>query len=367
LRPSADVLIHEIYEALLDEEAMALLPSRLAAAVGARSSTFQIYEGQTPVYLASSYFSGEMTEFYMANDVVSLDCWTPLVTERGLFNQAVDADMFMSREQFKSTAFHNEFFRRFGDDTGYSLGAVLKTRSGIVGLGLHHALGAKSYGDAGVETLNAVLPHLRRLVEARSVLTVADHRVRDAEVLLHAQAIAILLVDRLGRIAFANAAAERILARSDGLVCRNGFLRAHGLQGARLEAAISQVVGAAASADAVAIARPSEAKAYHVLITPHRGPGARPDRGMILIEDPEQDDPGIAMRLRSLFDLSAAQADLAARLFAGETLVEASENRGVLVSTSRTQLNGVLAKTGMGRQSELMAMIGRLPRARTPD
>lgn len=356
-------LVDEIYEALLDEEAMAALPARLAAAVGARSSTFQIYEGQSPVYLASSYFSAEMTEFYMENDIVSLDCWTPLVTDRSLFDRAVDADLFMSRDQFRNTAFHNEFFRKFGDDTGYSLGAVLRTRTGMVGLGLHHALGAGSYGEGAIETLNGALPHLKRLAEARAVLSLSDARTRDAEVLLHAQATAILLVDHVGRIAFANRAAERILAASDGLSSRNGFLRSAGALGSRLEAAIARAAGREGSGDAIVLPRPSGEASYRLLIARHRGPGARSGRAMVLVEDPAREDPGLAARLRLLFGLSGTEAELAARLFAGETLAEASDARGVLVSTSRTQLNVILAKTDLRRQSELMAMIGRLPRA----
>ncbi len=360
-------IVDHIYEALLDDEAMTQLPAHLAAAVGARSSTFQIYEGQTPVYIASSYFSDEMTQFYMENDVSALDCWTPLVTDRGLFDQAIDSDMFMSRDQFRSTGFYNEFFRRFGDDTGHSLGAVLRTRTGIVGLGLHHAFGTGAYGDTAVATLDGALPHLRRLAEARAILAHADSRTRDAEAMLNAQPTAILLVDGAGRIVFANPAAETILGRADGVASRLGHLRAAGHQSARLEAAIATAAGAMADGDAIAVDRPSGGSAYRVLVAPHRGPGARPGRAMVMIEDPDLEDPGIAGRLRLFFGLTSAEADLAARLFAGETLAEASEARRVLVSTSRTQLNAILAKTGLRRQGELMAMIGRLPRLHASD
>lgn len=355
-------IIDEIYEALIDEEAMAALPGRLAAAVGARSSTFQIYEGQAPVFLASSYFSEAMNQYYMENEVSVLDPWTPLVTKRGLFDQAVESDIYLSRKQFENTAFYNEFIRRFGDDTGFSLGAVLKTRGGFVGIGLHHALRAQAYDDGAIDILNGALPHLKRLAEARSVLMAADIQIRDAEALLHAQAAAILLVDPTGQIRFTNRAAEALLRVGDGLISSNGLLRTTG-RNARMEAAIARAAGGSGLGDALQVERPSGALSYRLLITPHRGPGARPARAMVLVEDPTTQSPDLAETLRSMFGLSAAESDLAVRLFGGESLADASEARGVLVSTGRTQLNVILAKTGARRQGDLLRMIAGLPRA----
>lgn len=355
-------IIDEIYEALIDEEAMAALPGRLAAAVGARSSTFQIYEGQTPVFLASSYFSEDMNRYYMENDVSVLDPWTPLVTENGLFDQAVDSDMYLCRKQFENTAFYNEFFRRFGDDTGFSLGAVLKTRGGLVGLGLHHALRAQAYGDGAVDILNGALPHLRRLAEGRAILMSAEAQIRDAEALLHAQASPILLVDVTGQIRFANRAAEALLALGDGLISRSGQLRTV-CRNDRMEAAIASAAGGSGLGDALLIERPSGEASYRLMITPHRGPGARPGRAMVLVEDPTIQCPDLAKSLRSMFGLSGAEADLAVRLFTGETLADASEARGVLVSTGRTQLNVILAKTGARRQSDLLRIIAGMPKS----
>lgn len=355
-------IIEDIYEALLDEEAMEALPGRLAAAVGARSSSFQIHEGGTITHLGTSYFSPEMSRYYAEEGVYAFDCWTNTVIEREMFDRAVDSDLLISREQFRETPFYNEFFRRFGDDTGHSIGAVLRTRTGIVGLGLQHAFGSKTFDDGAIETLENALPHLKRMAEARAVVSRADGRVRDAEALLDAQATAILLVDRLGVIRFANAASERILARNDGLGSRGGMLRATGADAPVLEAAIGRAAAPRPEGDALVIARPSGERGYRLLLAPHRGRGARPGRVMVMIDDPAQTDTGLADRLRALFDLSAAEADLAARLFVGESMAEASDGRGVLISTSRSQLNAILAKTGLHRQGELMAMIGHLPR-----
>ena len=355
-------IIEHIYEALLDDAAFDALPARLADMVGARSATFQTVVGGAPVHIASHYFSAEMGAYYMANGIGAVDTWNSVVIEKGLANRAVASDDIMTRQDFERGAFYNDFFRRFGDDTGISLGAIIQTRDGHVGLGLHRALTDAAYGDEARCALQAALPHLRRLAEARTLLTAADVRQRDAEAMLHGQAAPVLLTDGAGRVLFANAAAETLLDGADGLTSRLGVLRAVGPQAARLETAIARAASAVPTADAILVVRPSGAAALRVVVSPHRAPGALPGRALILIEDPAAGDDGVHGRLRQMFGLSPAEADLAVRLAEGRTPAEIAEARRVLPSTVRTQLNSLMAKTGARRQSDLVAIVARLPR-----
>jgi len=354
--------VDDIYSAALDDEAMAALPARLATMAGARSASFQIFSGQTPISVWTSYFTAEMSAYYLANNLVETDAWTSLVADLRLHDQAVDSDDHLSRSDFARGAFHNEFFRHFGDDTGVSLGAVLTMPGGMIGVGLHRAIDAPAYDPRNRHALSSVLPHLRRMVEMRGALTSAQQAARDMGALLHAQTSAVLLVGADGRIAFANAEAETILGAKDGLSARSGIFSAVGQVGAALEAAMARA--ALGGGDALLVERPSGKAAYRLLITPHRGKGVAPGRVMVVIEDPSTVDPGLGARLRRLYGFTAAEADLAERLLQGQALSEASEARGVMVSTGRSQLNSMLAKTGVRRQSELLAMLARTPGVR---
>lgn len=357
-------MIEHIYDALLDDEALDALPARLAEMVGARSATFQTVVGETPVHVAAHYFSEEMGAYYLANDIVALDPWTPQVVQRGLVNRAVSADDFMTRDTFKRTAFFNEFFRRFGDDTGVSLGGIITTRDGYVGLGLHRPLGGAEYDLAERAALDAVLPHLRRLAEARARLGLLEGRIRDMETLLSSQAAPVIMTNGGGRILFANAAGIDLLSEMDGVSSNLGVLRAAGPSGARLEAALARAAGAKPTGDAILAPRPSGKPPLRIVVAPHRGLKATPGRVMVLIEDPSTTDPTLGDRLRRLFGLSAAEAELAVLLADGRSMAEIADARRVLSSTARSQLNAVLAKTGARRQSDLMALIARLPRLR---
>jgi DNA-binding CsgD family transcriptional regulator len=62
--------------------------------------------------------------------------------------------------------------------------------------------------------------------------------------------------------------------------------------------------------------------------------------------------------IRSLFDLTPAEAGVARGLGAGRTLDEVAADRGVSRNTIRTQLSSLLQKTGCRRQAELVSLLG---------
>jgi DNA-binding CsgD family transcriptional regulator len=64
--------------------------------------------------------------------------------------------------------------------------------------------------------------------------------------------------------------------------------------------------------------------------------------------------------LTQALGLTGAEAKLASCLGTGEPIERAAERLGVSLSTARTQLKAVFAKTNTHRQAELVALIGRL-------
>ncbi len=64
-----------------------------------------------------------------------------------------------------------------------------------------------------------------------------------------------------------------------------------------------------------------------------------------------------ASLLNALFDLTPAEARLAADLTSGLTLAESAAKHGVTVKSARTYLERIFHKTGTHRQSQLVAML----------
>ena len=61
--------------------------------------------------------------------------------------------------------------------------------------------------------------------------------------------------------------------------------------------------------------------------------------------------------LHALYGLTPAEARLAGALAIGKTLIECSIDRSVSINTTKTQLNAILAKTGLHRQVDLVRLL----------
>jgi DNA-binding CsgD family transcriptional regulator len=62
--------------------------------------------------------------------------------------------------------------------------------------------------------------------------------------------------------------------------------------------------------------------------------------------------------VQSLFDLTAAEARVARSLAIGQTVEEIASEKGVSPHTVRTQVRGVMEKTGSRRQADVVALLG---------
>jgi DNA-binding CsgD family transcriptional regulator len=85
--------------------------------------------------------------------------------------------------------------------------------------------------------------------------------------------------------------------------------------------------------------------------------GASSTSVAVFISDPEDThSPGHDV-LRELYGLTPAEARLVRRLASGRSLREVARLHAVALSTVRSQVKGVLQKTGTRRQAELVALV----------
>jgi DNA-binding NarL/FixJ family response regulator len=71
-------------------------------------------------------------------------------------------------------------------------------------------------------------------------------------------------------------------------------------------------------------------------------------------------------QLADMFGLTKAEAELAAAVGAGRRLHDIAEERGVRMTTLRTQMRAIYSKTRTSRQAELAQMIAGLPVSSQP-
>ena len=184
----------------------------------------------------------------------------------------------------------------------------------------------------------------------------------------------VMLIDETLRLHHANLAAHRLLASGRGLIDRAGTLgAAGGTRDADLMQAVRRLrLGAAPEApgsDKVVLRIPSAEGAADalavVLVALHPsetlGIFGRRDLAMVLVHDLQRRLVPDALVIEAAFELTPAEARVAARIANGEKVEAIAAAHGVLVATVRTQLSQVFAKVGVGRQQELVARILALP------
>jgi len=239
--------------------------------------------------------------------------------------------------------------------------------SEVLSLTLNRSRQAGAFGQAEVDLLRALVPHMRRSMNLFRQL----RRVHDlGQVLVESLdflPVGVVLAGLSGDVFATNRTARDILAIQDGLCLSAGGRLSTGQpeQDQRLQ----QMITAAAQFGArdlgpvgsFEVARSSDKGALGVMVFAAGGqPSAlmEPDGcAAIYLSDPHLRIETAEPVLRGLYGLTQAEARLAAQLVRGQTLEQVASQQGVSLNTLRTHLKRVFAKTGTARQADLVSLL----------
>ena len=183
--------------------------------------------------------------------------------------------------------------------------------------------------------------------------------------------IGVLTLSDARTVGFRNGVADRLLG--DGLeVGRDGRLRANGSKEAELSAAISRAVSQdpmseIADPRPIMIERAHAVRPLTVYVMPIRSSsGSRAGnfltfvRAIVLLIDSDSSEPADPALVRDILGVTLGEAKVASLIGIGLSPRDAAEKLGIAEETARTCLKRVFNKTGISRQSELVAMLSRL-------
>lgn len=175
--------------------------------------------------------------------------------------------------------------------------------------------------------------------------------------------VGMIAVDAQTTLLFANPTAERLLRAGLGLTCRQGCL---GATNPTKEGELRRLIRQAGLA---ALGRPSEAGGVLALPRPEGRPlsllicplrphvltfGPSVPAALLIFGDPDAGPCTSTQALIELYGLTPAEARLMAALVDGERLEDYADRQQISVNTARTQSKQVFAKTGHGRQADLI-------------
>lgn len=268
----------------------------------------------------------------------------------------------MPVEEFRASRIYRELLHPNGIE--YSLMVHYSdTSEDFTGLAFFRGAEAGPYSEEDSRGLSELIPHLRRTLAIQRRLFQLDHRLDASYQILESLPSGLVIVDEQGRSEFANAAARRIFAGKDGLDICAGKLQARPQQQGELLAIIRQTIDQGRHG-AIALVRPSGKPAIQCVVTRlamNRGEApanliARP-RAAVYLADPTQPLETPEQLLQRIFGLTHAEARILERLVYGRTPEQAASDSGVELSTVRTQLKSIFAKTNTTRQPELVQRV----------
>lgn len=350
----------QIYEALFDDEAFDRLPDVLAELVNARSALmiWQHKDGMTQC-VARSLSSPSWFDQYA--EFAEHDPYLALALRPQNANRVLLLNNWITPAAFQKSVIYNDLIRKHGDDTVYCMGSRIASAWGSGIIGIHKGKNNRPFETADRNRLHPVIFHAERVLRARGEIRSMRRAETFAEGALDVLGLAIVVVCSDGRVLHSNETAENVFRHSEELIVKNGRLLAtvHETE-KKLEFAVAQAtLPRNPVAAAVAIPRNAGEIAFLLTVTPLVGHGGKP-AAMILFRDTSKLDLSLPARLRTLFDLSNAEACVAADLANGFSPGEIAGNRGVSMNTLRTQLKSIHAKTECRRQSEFVALVRRL-------
>ena len=267
---------------------------------------------------------------------------------------------FWTEQQLDDVPIYRDFFRPRGLGWSASTGLRMPTGDNIV-LTIEREFGRGPLEKGPVEQLNELRPHLARaaFVSARLGL----QRAKGAHDTLASLGLPALLLDQEGTVVEANALIEDLPGEIQWRAGNQVALRDKSANG-QLFAALATLDSAGGGAPHSFALRDADHRATMVAhVVPIRRSAhdlfARSYALLVLTPVEPQKAPSAEL-MRSLFDLTAAEARVARGLVKGDTLDEIAAAGDVAISTVRSQLRQVLDKTGCARQAEVVALLANV-------
>jgi len=223
------------------------------------------------------------------------------------------------------------------------------------------------YEQTTLSQLNQLVPHLKQFMHLRNRFGDLQGRAACMEQALSRMGTAVFICTQDGKILFQTDQAERLLQdRSAVLAPKGGLCVQHSQANTELKNMIQNAVAASRGENRTpggALRIDDAHGVLEVLVTPVRyAPpgdvlGSSSPCAAVFMRDIDTPRMVVPEVLSVLYNLSAAEADIAIRMSQGVSIAHIADVRGVSVQTVRTQTKTLYQKTQTVGQADLVALV----------
>ena len=354
-------LIDAVYAASTDPTRWNVVTDRATRWLGSGSTMFIIPKAETRV---TQLVSGNLDPEMMRRHDEYYHAISPWVFRIGAADPLDRVETMVPMEELVRSDYYNEWMAP--QDYHFMMGIRPALANGdVLGFAIGRAERHGGFADDERQLLVDLAPHLARAGEIARRFDLLGQQSRATSALLDGFGAGVMLVDAGSRLVYANAVAETLLGAGDGLAVRGGRLHASTRQCGGLKVAIAAAAklqgGQRGPGATLSIARERQDWPLTLSVTPldvrDGAPFGQALLACIVISAPELElgiDPD---RLRSAYNLTAAEARLVLGLCAGRALAEYAVAAHISPNTAKYHLKSVFEKLGETRQAELVRRV----------
>lgn len=265
-------------------------------------------------------------------------------------------------EGLESADIYNDYWVRWGWGRGIG-GYVMRTPNEAAILGFERSIKDPAFTQQELDAINTLAQHVGRAVEVNRRLNRADLCREMCENAMDLADTGLIVLDIRGRVLFANALAETVLAAHDGLSIERQTLRAiMTTDRIALEAAVAKALSTREDRGATACSiRRRCGPPLRLLVSPFGPRGGRRPGALIVITNPDDEMTKLADALADRHDLTPAEARVAAALCRGCSPAAIATMNKISVHTVRSHLKNIQWKIGVRGQAQIVAELLRGP------
>ena len=362
-------ILASLYDAMLDETRWPATSALIDEACGLTGNGLMVGEGpknDVRGLFVGLYYRGQRREDlereYLAN-YHSIDERVPRFRQLPA-RRLVHINDLYTAEELKTSPTYNEILPRAAMQDG--LNVRLPGLDGShIGWGLNDPVDSEGWGPSRIAMVQRLLPHIQQFVRVRQALVRAEARSSTVTALLDNPRIGVLELDRRGRILEANDRARSILRHGDGLLDRNGMLRARApADQVRLERLVGVALpasGAVAVSGSMVLRRSSVAPPFVVHVKPVVGPqpdhGARHVAALVLIVEPGRQHRINPDLVATTLELTPAETQVAVWLAEGNSVGDMADATGHTKAAIYWHLQRIYQKHSISRQADLVRLV----------
>ena len=356
-------VLEAFYDAALDETLWASALQQLTELTGSQAASFWVLDGaelQHPTFITINFDPIAIKEYL--EHTAAID---PNVQYLAAHPEVpIVHDGLIIGEAEKDKHPYYDWHDRRVDTRFRMIGQAALMPSVQAGIALHRTRTAGRYERADIDHFAVLHRHLERALTIGVRIGSLGAAERFGKEWLDRSAAAVFLLDDRKRIVFCNQAAEAMQSTGDGIrFSAHRIALAGKADDSKLQSLIERALSRSGMqhGGTMRAQRPSGKQPFGIFVSPLTREYStlalfRP-AVCVIVTDPDVRPFLPIQRLQESFDLTEAEARLAALLAHGEDLRRAAEQLSITYGTARTRLTQIFQKTDTRRQAELVRLM----------